>query len=104
MDVGRSSWSRIHPCSRSTKPIPLPSGAVVVLDAASFDIAKLTWCVFHGTAETHRLDHPDALARVDAVMTQAANVQPAGALFRYARVPVKQGICHHFANEGQRTW
>ena len=38
--------------------------------------------MFHGTAETHRLDHPDALARVDAVMTQAANVQPAGALFR----------------------
>jgi hypothetical protein len=60
--------------------------------------------IFHGTAETHRLDHPDALARVDAVMTQAANVHPSGALSRYARVPVKQGICHHFANEGQRTW
>jgi hypothetical protein len=60
--------------------------------------------IHHGTAEVHRQDYHDTLARVDAVMTQAANVQPAGALSRYARVPVKQGICHHFANEGRLTW
>jgi hypothetical protein len=58
----------------------------------------------HGVVEVHRANHNDSLARVDAVMTQAANIRPSGALSRYARVPVKQGICHHFANEGQLVW
>jgi len=70
----------------------------------SEEIEALRHDIRHGTAEVHRQDHRDALARVDAVMTQAANVQPSGALSRYARVPVKQGICHHFANEGKLTW
>jgi hypothetical protein len=60
--------------------------------------------MLHGVAEVHRANHNDSLARLDAVMTQAANVRPSGALSRYARVPVKQGICHHFANEGQLIW
>jgi hypothetical protein len=58
----------------------------------------------HGVVEVHRADHLDSLTRVDAVMSQAANVHPAGALAKYARVPVKQGICHHFANEGELRW
>ncbi|TGP27112.1 MULTISPECIES: ABC-three component system protein [unclassified Mesorhizobium] len=58
----------------------------------------------HGVAETHKADYSDTLRRVDAVMTQAANIQPSGALAKYARVPVKQGICHHFANEGVLKW
>ena len=57
--------------------------------------------MLHGVIDTHRAD---SLARVDAVMIQAANVHPSGALAKYARVPVKQGICHHFANEGQLRW
>jgi hypothetical protein len=60
--------------------------------------------MLHGVIDKHRADHPDSLARVDAVMAQAANVHPSGALARYARVPVKQGFCHHFANEGQLRW
>ena len=68
------------------------------------EIETLRHDIHHGTAEMHRQDYRDTLARVDAVMTQAANVQPSGALSRYARVPVKQGICHHFANEGKLTW
>jgi hypothetical protein len=58
----------------------------------------------HGIAETHSADHPDALCRVDAVMMQAAAVSPSGALARHARVAVRQGICHHFANEGTLIW
>jgi hypothetical protein len=58
----------------------------------------------HGIAETVSADHPDSLGRVDAVMTQAAVISPSGALARHARVAVKQGICHHFANEGTLTW
>jgi hypothetical protein len=60
--------------------------------------------MLHGVIDTLGAHHPDSLARVDAVMTQAANVHPSGVLARYARVPVKQGICHHFANEGQLRW
>jgi len=60
--------------------------------------------ILHGVIETHGAEHPDSLARVDAVMTQAANVHPSGTLAKYARVSVKQGICHHFANEGELRW
>jgi hypothetical protein len=34
--------------------------------------------MYHG-ADVHRANHADSLSRVDAVMMQAANVQPAGA-------------------------
>jgi hypothetical protein len=65
---------------------------------SDFDILRRD--MHHGTAEVHAADHPDSLCRLDAVMMQAAIVSPSGALARHARVAVKQGICHHFANEG----
>lgn len=58
----------------------------------------------HGIAEAFGAEYPDSLQRVDAVMSQAAVVHPSGALARHARVPVRQGICHHFANEGSLKW
>lgn len=60
--------------------------------------------ILHGIYETHAAKHDDILSRVNAVMIQAANTQPAGPLAKYARTPVKQGICHHFVNEGQLKW
>jgi hypothetical protein len=60
--------------------------------------------IFHGVADVHGSSHDDSLTRANAVMSQAANVQPSGVLSRHARVPVKQGICHHFANEGKLIW
>lgn len=60
--------------------------------------------IFHGVVETCDANYPDSLARADAVMTQAANVQPGGPLSGYAKVPVKQGVCHHYANEAKLTW
>lgn len=68
------------------------------------EIEVLRRDVRHGIAEVHEANHDDSLARADAVMTQAGNVQVSGALSRHARVPVKQGICHHFANEGSLKW
>jgi hypothetical protein len=68
------------------------------------DIDILRRDMHHGIAEVHAADHPDSLCRVDAVMMQAAIVSPSGALARHARVAVKQGICHHFANEGTLRW
>ncbi len=55
--------------------------------------------IYHGVADTCDGDHKDALTRSDAVMAQAAAVQPSGILAPHSRVKAKQGICHHFANE-----
>jgi len=60
--------------------------------------------IYYGVVDTHRRAHADTLARVDEVMAQAANVQPSGVLARYARIQVRQGVCHHFANEGVLPW
>lgn len=56
--------------------------------------------IYYGVIETFSAEHKDSLARVDAVMTQASVVQAAGPLAKYARVPIKQGVCHHLANKG----
>jgi hypothetical protein len=55
--------------------------------------------IYHGVADVCDGDHKDALTRSDAVMAQAAAVQPSGILAPHSRVKAKQGICHHFANE-----
>jgi erythromycin esterase-like protein len=44
----------------------------------SEEIERLRHDMYHG-ADVHRANHADSLSRVDAVMMQAANVQPAGA-------------------------
>ena len=68
------------------------------------DLEALHDEMYHGVVGPYRGSHPDALARVEAVMSQAATVTPAGMLARHARVPVKQGFCHHFANDGKFVW
>ena len=60
--------------------------------------------IFHGIIETHEGNYSDALERVDQVMKQAATIHPSGPLANHTRVTVKQGICHHFANENQIKW
>ncbi|TXC73367.1 hypothetical protein FSZ31_00975 [Sphingorhabdus soli] len=60
--------------------------------------------VYHSVIETFNAAHADALAKVDAVMERAALVSVTGVLNKYARVPVRQGTCHHFANDGVLSW
>lgn len=60
--------------------------------------------IYFGVIDTHRAPHSDALARMSAVMVEAKNCNTSGILTRYGRVPVRQGICHHFANEGRLKW
>lgn len=60
--------------------------------------------IYHGVIDKHGETHIDSLGRIDAVMSQAASVQPAGPLARHARVPVKQGICHHLVNDKRIAW
>jgi hypothetical protein len=67
-------------------------------------ISEFETDIHHGIVDTYNLQHNDALQKVDAVMIQAANLQAAGPLAQHARVPVKQGICHHFANEEILKW
>ncbi|MBI5940505.1 MAG: hypothetical protein HY859_08775 [Caulobacterales bacterium] len=57
--------------------------------------------IYHGVVDTCDGPHADALSRADAVMSQAAAVQPSGVLAQHSRVKAKQGICHHFANEAE---
>ncbi len=60
--------------------------------------------ILHGVIDMCDAVHLDALTRADAVMAQAATVQTSGPLAKHARVPVKQGVCHHFANDGRLKW
>jgi len=60
--------------------------------------------IYYGVIDTHDSEHASALSRLNAVMAQAAAVHPAGTLAKHARVPVKQGVCHHLANEDRLKW
>lgn len=60
--------------------------------------------VHFGVVDSWNAAASDALARVEAVMTQAGTVTPAGPLAKYGYVPVKQGFCHHFVNDGKMSW
>lgn len=60
--------------------------------------------IYHGVIEKHREPYVDRLARVNAVMSQAASIPPSGVLAKHARVQVRQGICHLFVNDGRLSW
>ncbi len=58
----------------------------------------------HGVFEVRAATYPDSLERVNAVMKHAGGLQTTGPLAKYARIQVKQGICHHFVNDGEWSW
>lgn len=60
--------------------------------------------IYFGVVDTHSTAHVDGLARLGAVLTQAAKLQPSGPLAKYAGPQVKQGTCHHLANGGRLQW
>lgn len=60
--------------------------------------------IYHGVVDVFETVHPNGMDKVQSVMTQAAAIQTSGATAKYARVPVKQGICHHFVNDGKFKW
>ena len=59
--------------------------------------------VYHGVIDVHRDRHETLLRRVDAVMKHAS-ILPVSLIGRTVRVPVKQGNCHHLANDGRLKW
>ena len=58
--------------------------------------------VYLGVSGVHRR-HSNGLGRLHAVMDHAS-IMPAAIAGRHARVPVRQGVCHHLANEGTMKW
>ncbi|MEI8703295.1 hypothetical protein LRP31_34285 (plasmid) [Mesorhizobium mediterraneum] len=60
--------------------------------------------VYHGVSDVYTESNGGGLERVTRVLSQAATIQASGVLGRHARVQVKQGTCHHFANEGRLPW
>ncbi|WP_141441337.1 ABC-three component system protein [Vreelandella titanicae] len=67
-------------------------------------ISNLEEDVFYGVVEESEAAHSDALCCVDAVMHKAATINITGPLSLHAGVTVKQGLCHHFANEDKLAW
>ncbi|MGI9404315.1 MAG: ABC-three component system protein [Hyphomicrobium sp.] len=59
--------------------------------------------VYHGVIEVYGETHASRLLRVDAVMKHAGQTE-VSLLGRVTRVPVRQGMCHHLANEGRLKW
>lgn len=57
-----------------------------------------------GVVDRWKAPAADTLARVETVMAHASTVVCAGPLAKYAHVPVKQGLCHHFVNDGELSW
>jgi len=57
-----------------------------------------------GVVERWKAPAADTLARIEAVMDHAGAVTCAGPLAKYGHVPVKQGMCHHFVNDGELSW
>ena len=60
--------------------------------------------IYHGVADICDAGHQDKLCCVSAIMAQAAKIIVSGLLAQHTRVPVKQGVCHHFANENRLRW
>jgi len=60
--------------------------------------------IHFGVVDSWNETAPDTLSRVETVMKQAGIITPAGPLAKYAHVPVKQGMCHHFVNDGELSW
>jgi ABC-3C protein len=74
-------------------------------DNTSAAVIKTFWNEIHfGIRDKLKAATSDTLARVEAVMSQAAIVSPAGPLAKYAYVPVKQGVCHHLVSDDEISW
>ncbi|KQZ29328.1 ABC-three component system protein [Caulobacter sp. Root1472] len=59
--------------------------------------------IYHGVVDVHREPCTLYIERLTSVMKHASNLN-AAIVGRAVRIPVKQGICHHLANEGRLKW
>lgn len=67
-------------------------------------IASFKKDIHYGVVDRWEAPATDTLARVQTVMEHAGTITPAGPLAKYAHIAVKQGMCHHFVNDGDMSW
>ncbi|KMV28411.1 hypothetical protein AB733_23835 [Photobacterium swingsii] len=60
--------------------------------------------IFQGIKPTLRLKYSDSFERMCTVLGEAGKLQPSGKLAIHGKIGVKQGYCHHFANENRLNW
>ena len=60
--------------------------------------------IFNGVYDISQIEHKNAYICMCSVMSQASNITPTGKLAIHAKVDVRQGYCHHFANKGELNW
>lgn len=59
--------------------------------------------VFHSVVDVYNQTYASKLRRMDAVMIHVA-LAPLSILGKMSRPPVRQGMCHHLASEGELKW
>jgi hypothetical protein len=67
-------------------------------------IATFRRDIHFGIKDKLKTSPGDTLSRIEAVMSHASVISPAGPLAKYAYVPVKQGVCHHLVNDDEMSW
>jgi hypothetical protein len=50
------------------------------------------------------IKYSDSFERMCSVLAEAGKLQPSGKLAIHGKIDVKQGYCHHFANENRLNW
>lgn len=60
--------------------------------------------IFKGVQSTAIKKYQNAFERMCSVLEQAALIKPSGKLEIHAKIDVKQGYCHHFANDDKLKW
>jgi len=60
--------------------------------------------VFHGVIDKCYEPYHDTLEKINSIMTHAGIIQTTGCLAKHTPISVKQGVCHHFVNDGKLKW
>lgn len=60
--------------------------------------------IFKGIKPSLFLSYRNSFERMCSVLSDAGKIQPSGKLSIHGKVDVKQGYCHHFANEDKLNW
>lgn len=60
--------------------------------------------ILKGIKPTLRLRYSYSFERMCNVLSEAGKLQPSGKLAIHGKIDVKQGYCHHFANENRLSW
>lgn len=92
-----TSWSREVYSAEAFKAFYRDNTVEGVLDAFERE-------VFKGIKPSLFLPYNNSFERMCSVLSDAGKIQPSGKLALHGKVDVKQGYCHHFANQERLNW